>query len=365
MEKVDIAIIGAGVLGLAAAARLSAEDRTVVVLDAAERYGTATSSRNSEVVHAGIYYPPGSLKSRLCHEGRKRLYDLAAQGSVWVKKTGKFIVAVNGEEVKRLESIKTSAQTAGAEGLRLVDGAYVRSKIPQLKVEAALWSPETGIVDSEDLMGYYHRRAEDRGAIFLFENAVTAASRKAGGYVLAFGKDREELHARFVVNAAGLYSDKIAEMAGIDIDAAGYRIHWCKGHYFRYKKNIAMPHLVYPVPVTHGLGIHLTPDRQGRVRLGPDTKFVDKIDYDVPADLAETFAESVRRYWPDIKARDLDPDTAGIRPKLSAPDEGPKDFVVREEADKDLPGWINLIGVESPGLTASAAVADEVAAMVE
>ncbi len=385
MENVDVAVIGAGIIGLAAASRLASAGRrrTVVVLESAPRYGTETSSRNSEVVHAGIYYPPESLKSRLCHEGRRKLYDLSSDAGIFTRKTGKYIVATNGDEARRLEDIRLRAEAAGAEGLRLVDGAEVRERIPELSVEAALWSPESGIVDSEDLMGHYFHTAQDKGAIFLFKSLVSRIEKSAGGFTVTFGRpptasgggtsscyrsvgqDSEKLEARWIVNAAGLHSDKIAEMAGVDIDEADYRIHWCAGRYFRYKREFRLPHLVYPVPVRHGLGIHLTPDREGRVRLGPDTEFVESVDYDVSEDLAPKFAESVRRYWPDLSDEDLAPDTTGIRPKLTGPDGGFKDFVIREETERGLAGLINLIGIESPGLTASPAIAERVAAMIE
>lgn len=365
MENVDVAVIGAGVLGLAAASRLASADRTVVVLERASRYGTETSSRNSEVVHAGIYYPPDSLKNRLCHEGRRLLYRLSSDFGIFTRKTGKYIVATNGDEARRLEDIRLRGEAAGAEGLRLVDGAEVRKRIPELAVEAALWSPESGIVDSEDLMGHYFHSALDSGAIFLFDNPVNRIEKSVGGFKIGFGKNSEELQARWLVNAAGLHSDKVAEMAGVDIDEADYRIHWCAGRYFRYKREIRLPHLIYPLPVRHGLGIHLTPDREGRVRLGPDTEFVESVDYDVSEHLAPQFAESVRRYWPDLSDEDIIPDTAGIRPKLTGPDGGFKDFVVREETERGLPGLINLIGIESPGLTAAPAIAERIATMIE
>ncbi|MCP4619898.1 MAG: FAD-dependent oxidoreductase, partial [Bradyrhizobium sp.] len=300
MEKVDIAIVGAGVLGLAAAARLSRVGRSVVVLEKAPRYGTEISSRNSEVIHAGIYYPPKSLKSRLCHEGRRRLYELAEKHNIFARRTGKFIVAADAEEAERLEGIRSNAAASGAEGLELVDGATVRRKIPGIKAKSALWCPESGIIDSEELMGHFFRRAEDGGAVFLFQNAVHSIARRSGGYVVAFGEDGEKLHARWLINAAGLHADKIARLAGVDIKKAGYRLFWCKGRYFRYNKEFKLPHLVYPVPAKHGLGVHLTPDRQGRVRLGPDTEFTDKIDYDVPAGLAKKFAAAARRFWPGL-----------------------------------------------------------------
>lgn len=366
MEKVDIAVVGSGVVGLAVAARLAAPERSVVVLERHRRYGVETSSRNSEVVHAGIYYPPGSLKSRLCHEGRRSLYALGkATPSVFVKKTGKLIVAVDDAEARRLEAIRESALDAGAEGLTLLDGEQARRRIPQLAVRAALWCPESGIIDSEDLMAYYHAKAEAGGAMFLFGGAVAAVAVVGGGYELTFGINNERLTARVVVNAAGLEADKLAAMAGFPVDALGYRIRPCKGVYFRVRGECRLPHLVYPLPAEHGLGIHLTMDREGRVRLGPDTQFVDTTDYEIPAERAESFRAAAARYWSGAEINELTPDTAGIRPKLAGPGEGFRDFVVAEESANGFPGWINCLGIESPGLTASPAIAERVAGFIE
>ncbi len=366
MEKVDTAIIGSGVVGLAIAARLAKEDRTVVILERHPRYGVETSSRNSEVVHAGIYYPASSLKSKLCHEGRRSLYALAENTpSLFVRKTGKLIVATNVPDAERLASIRETALASGAEGVTLIDGEQARKRVPALKAVAALWCPESGIVDSEDLMGYFHAKAEAGGAMFLFGNGVSAVKRASEGYILTFGDSNEKLQARTVVNAAGLHGDTIAQMAGFDIDKEQYRIHWCKGLYYRVRREMDLPHLIYPVPVKHGLGIHLTLDRRGGVRLGPDTEFVDSINYEVPEERAAVFQEAVARYWSGSEIEDLIPDTAGIRPKLSGPEGGFRDFVIEEESSKGFPGWINCLGIESPGLTASPAIAERVAGFIE
>jgi len=363
LEEVDVAIVGAGVVGLAAAARL-APGRSLLVLEAHRRYGVETSSRNSEVVHAGLYYAPGSLKSRLCHEGRRRLYALASEG-VFVKKTGKLVVAAEDSEIGALEALKNRAEQAGAQGLAMIDGKEAARRCPGLKAAAAIWSPETGIVDSEELMGYYHRRAEAAGAIFLFGSPLERVESRPDGYVLSFGPSGERALARVVVNAAGLHSDKVAALAGVDVDAAGYRLRWCKGSYFRCRRDMPIAHLVYPLPEKHGLGVHLTLDRRGGIRFGPDIEFVDKLDYDVDPSRREAFARAARRYLPAVSADDLLPDTSGIRPKLKAPEGVFPDFVIREESSRGLRGWIDLIGIESPGLTASPAIAEAVARLVE
>ena len=366
MENVDVAIIGSGVVGLAIAARLARKDRTLVILERHRRYGVETSSRNSEVIHAGIYYPADSLKSRLCHEGRRSLYALAEKHpSIFVRKTGKLIVASDVEEAERLDSIRERALASGAEGVTLLNEAETKKRVSALKAVAALWCPESGIVDSEDLMGYYHAQAEENDAMFLFNNSVSSVERDSSGYILSFGENNERLHARTVINAGGLHADKLAAMVGMDVDALGYRIHWCKGLYFRIRGELSLPHLVYPVPAKHGLGIHLTMDREGRVRLGPDTEFVDSIDYEVPSERAAAFKDAVARYWSGPEIENLIPDTSGIRPKLTGPEGGFRDFVIKEEKENGFPNWINCIGIESPGLTASSAIAERVAGFIE
>ncbi|MBI3298799.1 MAG: NAD(P)/FAD-dependent oxidoreductase [Elusimicrobia bacterium] len=364
MEEVDGVVVGAGVVGLATAARLARPGRSVVVLERHPVHGTETSSRNSEVVHAGLYYPPGSLKSRLCHEGRRALYRLADTAGIFVKKVGKLVVAVDPAEAGGLAALADKARAAGAEGLALLDGGEARRRVPQLKAEAALWSPETGIVDSEELMRHYIAVAEDAGAMFLFKTALTSAERRDGAWVLGLDSG-ETVRARWVVNAAGLHGDVVAALPGLDVDAAGYRLHPCKGDYFRMKRPPALPHLVYPMPGRHGLGVHLTLERGGGVRLGPDACFVDSHDYAVDAAKAAEFAAAVSRYWPGVRAEDLLPDQSGIRPKLSGPKDAWRDFVVAEESARGFPGWVNLLGIESPGLTASPAIAEMTASLLD
>lgn len=363
MEEVDGVVVGAGVVGLACAARLARDGAVVLVLEAHPRAGVETSSRNSEVVHAGLYYPPGSLKSRLCHEGRRALYRLGDEAGIFVKKVGKLVVAVDAAEAAGLAALAEKARAAGAEGLELLDGAEAARRAPGLKAAAALWSPETGIVDSEGLMAHFQRRALDGGADFLFSTRLAAAERRLGGWSLTLSTG-ERLRARWVVNAAGLHADKVAALPGLDVDAAGYRLHWCKGDYFRMKSPPPLPHLVYPMPGNHGLGVHLTMDRAGGVRLGPDAAYTSALDYAVDAAKAGAFAASVSRYWPGVTADSIIPDQSGIRPKLSGPNAPWRDFVVQEESARGLAGWVNLVGIESPGLTASPALAEMTAGLL-
>ena len=363
MERADIAVIGGGAVGLAVAARFARPDLTVVLLERHSRHGTETSSRNSEVIHAGIYYPKGSLKSLLCHEGRRMLYRYCAERGVGCKKLGKLIVAVDDAEAGKLEGLRALAAATGAEGLTMLTKDETRRRAPGVEAVASLWSPESGIVDSEGLMLAFLAEAQDKGALVQFNAEVTGVERREGGYALDLNGGQERLWAKSVVNSAGLSADKVAELAGIDVDAAGYRLHWCKGDYFRCRKDLGIPHLIYPMPAKHGLGVHLTLDMAGSARFGPDTTFVDSLDYAVDPAKAAAFAASVRRYLPGVAPEDLSPDQSGIRPKLSGPDDPHRDFIIEEESKRGLPGWVNLAGIESPGLTASMAIAQRVAAL--
>lgn len=361
---IDAAVIGGGVVGLAVAARLARPGRSVAVLERHERHGLETSSRNSEVVHAGIYYPEGSLKARLCVEGRSRLYDLARAHGVFWRKTGKLIVAADASELPALEELRRRGEANCVPGLRIVGRAEVGELAPGVAAEAALWSPETGIVDSEELMRHFLDLAQDRGAIFLRRSELEGAERRPGGYRLRVKGSEEPIDARCVVNAAGLHADRVAALAGIDADAAGYRLHWFKGEYFALRRPLGVAPLVYPLPSPQGLGIHLTVDRQGRHRLGPNAFPVKELDYSVDPAHGEAFWKAARRYLPELEAGDLLPGTSGIRPKL-APDGAYRDFVIAEESGRGLPGWVNLVGIESPGLTASPAIAERVANLLE
>ena len=359
-----IVIVGAGVVGLATAARLAKSGNTVAVLERHERYGLETSSRNSEIIHAGLYYPPGSLKAKLCVEGNRKLYELGEKHGVFCRKTGKLLVACAEGEIAKLESLCAQGRANGVEGLRLMDKAESAALAPGVRAVAGLWSPETGIIDSEELMRYFLLKAQAAGAIFLWNSELASVQRKAGIYYLRVKGMDEVIEARSVVNSAGLLSDEVAAMAGVDINAANYRLHWFKGEYFSLRRPLPLRCLVYPVPAVHSLGIHLTVNRQGRHRLGPNAFPVNSLDYDVNLDHRESFHEAACRYLPDLKIDNLCADTAGIRPKLSA-DGRFRDFIIAEESGRGLPGWINLVGIESPGLTASPAIAERVADLLE
>jgi L-2-hydroxyglutarate oxidase LhgO len=364
METIDAVVVGAGVVGLAAAARLARPGVNVVVLERRQRHGLETSSRNSEVIHAGLYYPAGSLKARLCVEGRRRLYEIGARHGVFCRRTGKLLVACVPEEVKELEDIQARGRANGVEGLELVDKADIPGLAPGVRAAAGLWSPETGIVDTEELMRFFLLKAQDAGAIFLWDSELESVARRDGLHHLRVKGMADAVPARCVINAAGLSSDTVAQMAGVDPEAAGCRLHWFKGEYFSLRRALPIKPLVYPVPARHGLGIHLTVDRQGRHRLGPNAFPVRTLDYDVDPGHGQAFFEAAAHYLPDLRPDDLAPGTAGIRPKLSA-DGSFRDFVIAERSALGLPGWVDLVGIESPGLTASPAIADAAADLLE
>ena len=364
MERLDAAVVGAGAVGLAVAARLAASGRQVVVVERHGRHGLEASSRSSEVIHAGIYHPPGSLKSRLGVEGRRRIYELAQRLGFFALKTGKLIVACEGSELAALEGLFKRGCENGVEGLSLADRAAIQAKAPGLSAVAAIWSVETGIMDTEELMRCELKLAQDRGAIFLFGHELRGVEPRPDGYRLWTSGEAEPFEARCVVNAAGLNSDRVAELAGIDAAAAGYRLHWLKGEYFSIRKALDIQTLVYPLPTALALGIHLTVDRQGRHRLGPNALPVQSLDYDVDPSHRELFWRQARRYLPALRPEDLSPGTSGIRAKLSTGGQF-RDFVIAEESARGLPGWVNLICIDSPGLTASPAIAELVANLLE
>jgi len=362
----DVVVVGAGVIGLAVAAALARGGRSVLVLERDEDIARGITSRNSEVIHAGIYYPRDSSKASCCTRGRELLYERCAARRVPHCKTGKLIVAGRPEEVGTLEELKARAEANGVPGMRMLDREAVRAAEPALEVHAALLSPETGIVDAHALSLSYLAEAEEHGAVLLPHHDVMALERSATGWrveAVAAGESPQSVECEIVVNAAGLGCDRIAALAGLDVDALGYRLHLCKGDYFSLSpgSGISLGHLVYPVPVAAGLGTHATLDLGGQIRFGPDTEYVDAERYDVAATKAGEFGEAVRRYLPTVRDEWLTPDYAGIRPKLAGPGEGFRDFVIAEESANGAPGLVSCIGIESPGLTAAGAIAERVA----
>ncbi len=314
------------------------------------------------MIHAGLYYPPDSLKARFCIEGRERLYARCATHRIPHQRLGKTVVATTDAERDRLEQLAQNAEASGVHDLVPLSATELSRREPSVRGAAALHSPSTGIVDAHALCTSWLAEAEAHGATLALGTTVRTIGKITGGYAVE-ASDRDgtpvRLAAERIINAAGLDSDRIAAAAGIDIDRAGYRIHLCKGDYFALRPGAAprFSGLVYPLHGTAGLGVHVTLDLGGRVRLGPDTTYVESRDLRVDPEKAKEFADAAGRYVPGLSAEDLTPDYAGLRPKLAGPGEPFRDFVVCEEAERGLPGFVNLIGIESPGLTAAEAIA--------
>ena len=369
MEKVDIAIIGAGVVGLAIAAEFEGSGKEIIVVERHDGFGREASSRNSEVIHAGIYYQPGSLKASLCVEGRRILYELCRLNGISFLKTGKIIIALAGNQVSTLEALKRRGEANGVEGLRLLTEKEVYGIEPDVRSKGGLLSPETGIFDSHGFMAYLEKKAS-RHTTFAYNCELKGVEKRGGDYVVrVMDADGEEytFMSRIVINAAGLGAEKVARMAGMDTEKAGYTIHPCKGEYFRVwgEKARSIRHLIYPPPTTISLGLHTVIDMQGGIKLGPNAFYVDEIDYSVDENHREEFYLSAKQYLPFIREENITPDMAGIRAKLYRKSEPERDFVIRHEEDRGLAGFINLLGIESPGLTASPAIAGHVARMVK
>jgi L-2-hydroxyglutarate oxidase LhgO len=366
METTNIVVIGAGVVGLAVAAKLSEKNVGVYIFEKNQKFGQETSSHNSGVIHSGIHYPKDTLKAKLCVKANPMIYELCEKHKVPYKRLGKLTVAVTEEEIDELEKLRKMGEDNGVEDLKFLEREDIKKLEPNVEVEKALYSPSTGIVEPDELMNYFYAQARKNNAVLATETEVAGLKKVNDGYEIngiSVG-EKFTITARTVVNCAGLYSDKIAAMLGLDTDKLGYRIHYCKGDYFRVAGKPPVKMLVYPVPKGAGLGIHLTPDLGGLVRLGPNDYYVDKVSYEVESDEKE-FREDVERFLPLIRERQIQADSAGVRPKLQGPKDSFRDFVIRHEADRGLFGFINLIGIESPGLTAAPAIAKFVSEVYE
>jgi L-2-hydroxyglutarate oxidase LhgO len=354
------------VIGLAIAAQVAGKGREVYILEKNETFGKETSSRNSETIHAGIYYPEGSLKAETCVSGNALLYDLCRQQGIPHRKTGKLIVATRDDEVSKLEALLEQGKRNRVDGLEMLSGKEAKELEPHIEAIAAILSPSSGVIDSHALMRFFLNRAREKGAEIAYRSKVVGIERLSDGYDVAVddGSRAFTFKTQVVINCAGLHSDMMAQLAGIDIDNAGYRLHYCKGEYFSVPDNKSrlIKRLIYPVPepVSGGMGIHTVMDVEGRMRLGPNARYVDDIDYMVDESQQGAFYDSVKAFLPFIEYDDLAPEMAGIRPKLQGPGEDFRDFVIRHEQDRGLPGFINLIGIESPGLTSSPAIAEYV-----
>lgn len=342
---------------------------SVVVLEAEDGIARGVTSRNSEVVHAGLYYPSDSLKTALCIAGRRALYAWCEARRVPFRRLGKLVVATSAAEVGPIEGLFARATANGVEGLALIDRAAIRRLEPEVEAQVALHSTQTGIVDAHAFCQSLEAEAVARGAVVLCARRVVGLAPRRFGWSVEVRADdgaRESIDAGCVVDAAGLDSDRIAAEAGLEVDALGWRLHRCKGDYFALGpgSRVRLSRLVYPVPQQAGLGIHATLDLAGRVRFGPDAEYVEALDYRVDPGKAASFREAARRYLPGLGAAELLPDYAGIRPKLAGPGQGFRDFVIEEASAHGAPGFIACIGIESPGLTAALAIGERVAALV-
>jgi len=367
MDQFDITIIGAGVVGLAVAEEVSGRGRRVLVVDKNTSFGQETSSRNSEVIHAGIYYTHGFLKAQLCVEGNRLLYELCRKRNIAHRAVGKLIVATNEKEASELQAIREKAERNGAADLTFLSRKEIAKREPAVKAVEALFSPSTGIIDSHGLMRSFCHQAEAAGVTVAFRSEVTDIRYGGRGYEVEINRGDYRFFSAVVVNCAGLHADWIAERAGLDIDAKDYRLKYCKGDYFSVSPSPGFRHLVYPVPVKHhaGLGVHATIDLQGRVRFGPDVEYVSELSYAVKEEKREAFHGAIRSYLPSLRLETLSPDMSGIRPKLQGPGEPERDFVIADERESGLPGLINLIGIESPGLTSCMAIARRVYSLIQ
>jgi L-2-hydroxyglutarate oxidase LhgO len=361
MDRVECVVIGAGVIGLAVARRLAQSGREVVVLEAAEGIGTVTSSRNSEVIHAGIYYKAGSWMARMCVSGKHALYVYCADHGIPHRNCGKLIVATTPKETEKLQSIRAHAEANGVLDMQTLSGEAARALEPALNCDAALLSPSTGIIDSHAYMLALRGDAEDAGTAFAFHTPLLRGKAKAGNIELDAGGDAPmTLECRLLINAAGLEAPATARrIEGMPPELVP-QAYLAKGNYFSCSAKAPFSHLIYPVPEPGGLGVHLTLDMAGQARFGPDVEWVDHIDYAVDPARAERFYPAIRKYWPTLPDGVLMPSYSGMRPKIVPPAVASQDFLIQGPRDHGVAGLINLFGIESPGLTSSLAIADQV-----
>ena len=366
MEQVEAVVIGAGVVGLAVGRALALSGREVMVLESENAIGTGTSSRNSEVIHAGIYYPAGSLKARLCVQGKQMLYAYCAERGVAHQRLGKLIVATSPEQVQALDGIVANAAANGVHDLQKLSAAEVQALEPALTCNAALLSPSTGVVDSHGLMLALQGDMENAGGLLALVSPVQHIGVKHGTDthpIRVSTQDGTELACQVLVNAAGL--NAVAMARGMDgFDTQGLpQAHYAKGNYFTLAGKAPFSRLIYPVPEKAGLGVHLTLDLGGQAKFGPDVQWVDDpADLQVDPRRGDAFYAEVRKYWPDLADGALQPGYAGMRPKINAPHEAAADFMIQGPAEHGVPGLVNLLGIESPGLTSSLAIGAEVCA---
>lgn len=373
MDHSDLVIIGAGVVGLAVAAELvsSCPGKSITLFERNEKFGQEISSRNSEVIHSGIYYPGESLKARLCVEGNRQLYAFSEKYAVPCRRLGKLIVAIDESDLPSLEDLQAQAAQNGVQGVELLSPGEVEKLEPEIRTSGALLVPSAGIIDSYLLMKRLEDLALQGGALPAYCHEVIEIEPAGNAYQVSFSNPDgsiDQVSCSVLINSAGLNAHNIAAMLGIDPASAGYRIYPCKGEYFSisFSKSKLVNRLVYPPPLEdlRGLGIHLTKNLDDRLRLGPSAFYVDQLDYSVNHENLDYFYRSVKDFLPFLEPSDLEPEMAGIRPKLQGPNDPFRDFIIRHEADRGLPGVINLVGIESPGLTCCLSIAERVRVII-
>jgi L-2-hydroxyglutarate oxidase LhgO len=363
MERIECVVIGAGVVGLALARELAMAGREVILLEAEDRFGTGTSSRNSEVIHAGMYYPAGTLKARLCPEGNRALYAYCQAKHIGHRRCGKLIVAASSGQLDALRRIQAQAAVNGVPDLEWLEAEQAVALEPKLNCVAALFSHSTGIIDSHGLMQALLLDAEDHGAAVVFRSPVTGGEAAGGGVELEVGGEEPmRIHADHVFNCAGLGARDVAcAIRGIPPQVIP-PVYYAKGNYYTLSGAAPFSRLVYPVPEAAGLGVHLTLDLGGQARFGPDVEWVQAVNYEVDPARADGFYAAIRRYWPGLADGGLQPAYSGIRPKLQGPGDPARDFLVQGESGHGIKGLWNLLGIESPGLTVCLVLARLVAA---
>ena len=358
MENLDVVVIGAGIIGLSIARKFALLGREVIVLEKNKTFGQEISSRNSEVIHAGIYYPPGSLKAQCCVNGKEMLYDYCADRQIAHKKIGKLIVATSPQEKETLNRYIQNATNNGVQDLQLLDSNDVKHLEPRVRCSAAVFSPSTGIVDSHGLMYSFIADIEANNGIVVYNSPILSGNVNRQHFILNLeGNSAAEVKCNLLINAGGLNAIDIALRLGIDTSLLP-KAYLAKGHYFALSGNSPFTHLVYPVANSAGLGIHATLDLNGQVKFGPDVEWIKHENYSVPPERSKVFADEISRYYPSIKKQDLQPSYAGIRPKITGPGKPAADFYIQGSAEHGIANLINLFGIESPGLTACLAIAE-------
>jgi len=358
LEKVNVLIIGAGVIGLAVGKALSEEFEDVVIVEQEKSFGRHTSSRNSEVIHSGIYYPQNSLKAKLCLEGNEMLYDFAKTHNITYKKTGKIVVATSEEELPSLIDLKENGGKNNVSGLRIIDESECNKLEPQILAVKGLLVPSSGIIDTHKLMQKLESESEKNDAFVVYDMKVISIQKNEKTYIVEFSNE-EIFEANILINCAGLFCEDIAKMVGIETIENNLKIYWCKGEYYKTTKIKNIEHLIYPIPSSISCGIHLSLNLADECRFGPNANYVDKLNYAITDKYKKKFFVSVKKYI-EIDEENLNMDDCGIRAKLQGPNDNFRDFYIKEETEKGYSNFINLMGIDSPGLTACLSIAEEV-----